>query len=105
MHRMAKRFAEGVQSVIDEYDLSWQVILLGSRLEYLFTKEPPENGTDVYEAFHDFELHEYLHLALMNRGIIITPFHNMALMCPDTTESDVDKHTKVFREVLGKIVD
>ena len=105
MRHMAKRFAEGIQSVIDEYDLPWQVILLGSRLEYLFTKEPPENGTDVYEAFHDFELHEYLHLALMNRGIIITPFHNMALMCPDTTEADVDKHTKVFREVLGKIVD
>lgn len=104
MHRMANRFAEGLRMTIEEYDLPWQVILLGARLEYLFTKEVPANGTDVYESFHDFKLHEYLHLALLNRGIIITPFHNMALMCPDTEECDVDKHTKVFHEVIGKIV-
>lgn len=101
---LAKRFADGVQSVIDEKQLPWRVILLGSRLEYLFNQDCPKNGTDIYTAFHDFELHTYMHLALLNRGIIITPFHNMALMCPQTTEVDVDKHTQTFREVISRIL-
>ncbi len=101
---LAKRFADGVQSVIDEKQLPWRVILLGSRLEYLFNQDNPKNGTDIYNAFHDFELHSYMHLALLNKGFIITPFHNMALMCPQTTNQDVDKHTEAFREVVSRIL-
>ena len=44
-----------------------------------------------------------MHLAMCNRGILMTPFHNMALMCPDTTREDVDRHTEVFREVVGAL--
>ncbi len=101
---LAKRFADGVQSVIDEKKLPWRVTLLGSRLEYLFNQDSPKNGTDIYNAFHDFELHSYMHLALLNKGFIITPFHNMALMCPQTTESAVDRHTEAFRDVVSRIL-
>ena len=104
MHTMADRYAAGVQGVIDEFGLPWRVVQLGSRIEYLFNQDCPENGTDVYESFHDFDLHTYIHLAMSNRGILITPFHNMALMCPDTKPEQVDLHTKMFREVIGKIV-
>ena len=104
MIAMAERFAAGVQSVIDENRLPWRVIRLGSRLEYLFDQTDPKNGTDVYEAFHDYELHTYIHLALLNEGIIITPFHNMALMCPQTTKKDVDKHTEAFGRIIKRIL-
>ena len=46
----------------------------------------------------------YMHLFALNRGIMITPFHNMALMCPETTQSDVEAHTEVFREAVGELV-
>ena len=105
MHEMADRYAEGVQSVIDEYELPWRVVKMGSRIEYLFNQDCPVNGTDVYESFHDFELHTYIHLAMSNRGILITPFHNMALMCPDTKPEQVDMHTEMFRQVIGAVVD
>jgi glutamate-1-semialdehyde 2,1-aminomutase len=52
----------------------------------------------------DFELERFMHLYAMNRGILLTPFHNMALMCPQTEPEDVDKHTKVFREALNELV-
>lgn len=104
MIAMAKRFEEGILSVIEEKQLPWSVIRLGSRLEYLFTQDLPKNGEEAYNAFHDNELHTYMHLAMMNEGIMITPFHNMALMCPQTAEEDVDKHTEVFRKIVERII-
>ena len=44
-----------------------------------------------------------MHLAMVNRGILMTPFHNMALMCPETPAADVARHTEVFREVVGAL--
>jgi len=44
-----------------------------------------------------------LHLYALNRGVLLTPFHNMALMCPETTEADIDQHTKVFEEVVAEL--
>jgi glutamate-1-semialdehyde 2,1-aminomutase len=45
-----------------------------------------------------------MHLAALNRGIMLTPFHNMALMSPETSEADVDVHTQVFRESVEALV-
>ncbi len=93
----------GVQNVITEFRLPWQVTRLGARAEYSFRKFAPENGREAAEA-DDFELQQYLHLHALNRGILITPFHNMALMCPATTPADVEKHTVAFREAVVSLV-
>jgi glutamate-1-semialdehyde 2,1-aminomutase len=100
---LATRFNEGVQDVIDKYDLPWNTTQLGCRTEYWFRKEPAKNGGEA-EAAVDFELDQYMHLASLNRGILMTPFHNMALISAATTEEDIDKHTKVFDEIVKAII-
>jgi len=89
----------GVQAAIDEFDVPWQVTQLGARAEYSFRPTPPADGREAAEA-DDFELQQYLHLHALNRGILMTPFHNMALMCPETTAADVERHTLAFREAV-----
>jgi len=89
----------GVQAAIDEFDVPWQVTQLGARAEYSFRATAPHDGHEAAEA-DDFELQQYLHLHALNRGILMTPFHNMALMCPQTTAADVERHTVAFREAV-----
>ncbi len=89
----------GVQAAIDEFDVPWQVTQLGARAEYSFRAEAPRDGREAAAA-DDFELQQYLHLHALNRGILMTPFHNMALMCPVTTDEDVERHTVAFREAV-----
>lgn len=100
---MATRFTEGVTQVIKETGVPWHVSQLGCRAEYLFHQNVPKNGGEAAAAA-DFELERYMHLSALNRGVLLTPFHNMALMSPDTTASDVDKHTQVFREAVMELV-
>jgi glutamate-1-semialdehyde 2,1-aminomutase len=95
MIAVATRFTAGVQSVLDSRRLPWNIVQLGARAEYRFCPEPPRTGADS-EAAADTELDEYMHLYMINRGVLMTPFHNMALMCPATTEADADAHTAVF---------
>ena len=92
-------FTEGVESVIQEFDLPWIVKRLGNRSEYWFRPTPPRNGGEAFAAI-DHELDRYMHLFALNRGILMTPFHNMALLSPEATRADVDYHTKVFREAV-----
>ncbi|MCF8067958.1 MAG: aminotransferase class III-fold pyridoxal phosphate-dependent enzyme [Desulfobacterales bacterium] len=101
---LAERFNDGVQNVIKEYDLPWNTTSLGCRTEYWFRKEPAKNGFEAEAAFDD-SLDKYMHLASMNRGILMTPFHNMALITAKTSEEDVDYHTKIFREIVENILD
>ncbi len=94
---LAERFAKGVAGVIEDLGLPWHVNRLGCRAEYWFCREPPRNGSEA-AAVVDTELDRYMHLAALNRGILMTPFHNMALIAPDVTEADIDRHTAVFRD-------
>lgn len=94
---LAERWAAGVEAVIAEFGLPWIVKRLGCRAEYWFRPTAPRNGTEAVTAM-DFELDRYMHLVALNRGILLTPFHNMALIAPETTEADIDRHTRVFRE-------
>jgi glutamate-1-semialdehyde 2,1-aminomutase len=89
----------GVQSAIDEFDVPWQVTQLGARAEYSFRPTAPHDGREAADA-DDFELQQYLHLHALNRGLLMTPFHNMALMCPATSAADVERHTVAFREAV-----
>ncbi|MBK9434352.1 MAG: aminotransferase class III-fold pyridoxal phosphate-dependent enzyme [Micrococcales bacterium] len=103
MITLATRFREGVEGVLEKYDVPWSVEQLGARAEYRFCSPAPRTGSESAAA-HDDEIEEYLHLYLSNRGVLITPFHNMALMCPATTAADVDLHTEVFGEAVAALV-
>jgi glutamate-1-semialdehyde 2,1-aminomutase len=99
---LAKRFNDGVAAEIRAQDLPWNVIQLGARAEYTFAAKPPRNGGESAAAA-DFELERFLHLYVLNRGVLLTPFHNMALMSPATTEADIDLHTKIFAEAAREL--
>ena len=102
MIRLATDFTAGVQTTLDELDVPWTIAQLGARAEYRFVRPAPVNGEDSAAAA-DGDLDAYMHLAMCNRGILMTPFHNMALMGPDTRQEDVVRHTEVFREVVGAL--
>jgi glutamate-1-semialdehyde 2,1-aminomutase len=102
MTELATAFTAGVQQTLDDLDIPWSVSQLGARAEYRFARPAPRTGEESAAAADDV-LDAYLHLALCNRGILMTPFHNMALMCPQTSREDVDQHTRVFREVVGAL--
>jgi glutamate-1-semialdehyde 2,1-aminomutase len=101
--KLQERFTEGVESVIKEFNLPWIVKRLGNRSEYWFRPTPPRNGGEAHAAI-DSELDRYMHLYALNRGILLTPFHNMALISPETTQADVDYHTQVFRHAVKSLL-
>jgi len=103
MIAVATRFTEGVRSVLDSRRLPWTIAQLGARAEYRFCPGPPRTGGQS-QAAADPELDEYLHLYMINRGILMTPFHNMALMCPATTAADADAHTAVFAAAADELL-
>ena len=102
MTALATRFTVGVEMVLADTRMPWTIVQLGARTEYRFCSPAPRNGTESAQAF-DGEIEEYLHLFMSNRGVLMTPFHNMALMCPATTPADVDLHTSLFAEALSRI--
>jgi glutamate-1-semialdehyde 2,1-aminomutase len=99
---LAERFTAGVSRVIEQHGLPWNVQRLGCRAEYWFCP-PPRNGADAAAAI-DEDLEGFLHLWALNRGVLLTPFHNMALFSPSHTEADVDRHTEVFAEAVAALV-
>jgi glutamate-1-semialdehyde 2,1-aminomutase len=104
MIALAVRFNKGVSGAIQGSGLPWNVLRLGCRAEYTFCERPPRNGGESAGAA-DFELERFLHLYALNRGVLLTPFHNMALMCSETSEADIDRHTSVFVEAVKALVD
>jgi glutamate-1-semialdehyde 2,1-aminomutase len=99
----AAAFAEGLIKIISGYGLPWSVSRLGARVEYRFTSPAPRNGTES-AASADAELEDFLHVYLANRGVLLTPFHNMALMCPTTSLADVARHHEIFDAALKELV-
>jgi len=102
MIALCTEYTRGVQAVIDEHRAPWSIVQIGARAEYRFTPRVPRSGGESAAA-HDAELDEYMHLYTINRGILMTPFHNMALMCPATSEADIDRHTLVFGEAVAEL--
>jgi glutamate-1-semialdehyde 2,1-aminomutase len=102
MIALGERFEAGVAEAIERHGLPWHVTRLGCRVEYLFRPERPRNGSEA-AAGGDPQLDRLIHLYALNRGILLTPFHNMALMSPATTEDDVDRHTEVFDEAAREL--
>jgi glutamate-1-semialdehyde 2,1-aminomutase len=99
LHERCTRLADGLRTVIARHGLPWCVTQVGARCEFQFCAVAPRNGSEASAAM-DSALEQALHLALLNRGVMITPFHNMMLICPDTTDADVDQLISAFDEVL-----
>jgi glutamate-1-semialdehyde 2,1-aminomutase len=102
MCALSERFHDGVRDEIAKHDLPWSVSRLGARSEYRFANPAPRTGTES-AACADADLEDFLHIFMANRGVLMTPFHNMALMCPATTEADVDAHTALFADALDEL--
>ncbi|HDR9807505.1 TPA: aspartate aminotransferase family protein [Burkholderia cenocepacia] len=102
MHALAEQLAAGLRAIIARHGLPWCVTQVGARVEFQFCPQPPRNGSQA-EAVMDAELEHALHLALLNRGVLITPFHNMMLVCPDTTRMHVQRLLAAFDTVLASL--
>ncbi len=100
---LGTRFEAGVQDVIDTRELPWHVTRIGCRVEYLFRQDEAKSGAQA-AAGQDEELDPLIHLYLLNRGILMTPFHNMSLMSPATVVEDVDRHTEVFGQAVDELI-
>jgi glutamate-1-semialdehyde 2,1-aminomutase len=103
MIKLGNRWADGAEETINKYKLPWTVNRLGARAEYMFSETTPKTGRDAADA-GDFELEQYIHLRMLNDGFLITPFHNMALISPDTTITDVDTHTAAFAKMCSELI-
>ena len=103
MIELGDRWSDGVDAAIKEFDLDWHCNRLGARGEYIFKGKAPRTGKEAADS-GDFALEQYIHLRLLNDGFLLTPFHNMALMCPDTTAADVDAHTAAFRAMCAELI-
>jgi glutamate-1-semialdehyde 2,1-aminomutase len=102
MTDVASHYVAGVHAVLAGHRVPWHITQLGARAEYRFTPVPPVNGGESAAAA-DPSLDEYVHLYTINRGILMTPFHNMALMSPVTTKADADTHTEVFAAAVADL--
>ena len=86
----AEHLAQGLRAIIAKHQLPWCITQIGARVEFQFSATPPRTGHAAELAFDD-ELEQCIHLYLLNRGIMITPFHNMMLACPATQLADIDR--------------
>jgi glutamate-1-semialdehyde 2,1-aminomutase len=102
MIQLATRYTDQVNSTLDEFGVPWSISQLGARAEYRFTYPAPKSGTEAMQAGDD-ELDEFMHLFMCNRGVLMTPFHNMALMCPTTTQEQVDRHGFLFAQAIAEL--
>ncbi|MFZ9954227.1 MAG: transaminase, partial [Ilumatobacteraceae bacterium] len=101
--QLATSWTLGVKAAYERRGLAWSVQQLGSRAEYWFCP-PPRTGADAAAAV-DHDLDAFMHLWAINRGVLLTPFHNMALFSPFHQQSDVDIHTQQFDDALTALVD
>jgi glutamate-1-semialdehyde aminotransferase len=97
------RLAAGVAGVIAEHRLPWHVLAYGARVEYAFRARPSRDGAEAF-ATRDAQLERFIHLFSLNRGVLVCPFHNLAMVCPATSDSDVDRHTEVFAQAVATVM-
>lgn len=99
---LAERLAGKLNALVTGQSLRWCVTQIGARVEFQFCAKPPRTGREAEEAFHD-SLEKCIHLSLLNRGVMITPFHNMILICPQTTHGDVDRLVVALTETIDEL--
>jgi glutamate-1-semialdehyde 2,1-aminomutase len=100
---LSKKLADGMAAAIARRNLPWHVSHVGARAEFVCAAKPPRNGTEAAAAMHG-ELEHAIHLFLLNRGVVITPFHNMTLVCPHTGAGDVERLVSVLGDCLDLLL-
>jgi glutamate-1-semialdehyde 2,1-aminomutase len=91
-----------LQRVLATYGVAWHVVRVGARVEFICAPGPLRDGTEA-EAAHAPALEQAIHLALLNRGCLIAPFHNMMLVSPATTATQVETLVQAFESVLASL--
>jgi glutamate-1-semialdehyde 2,1-aminomutase len=103
MTRLMERYVAGVDECLAATGLPWSITRLGARAEFRYCSPAPHNGAESADA-EDEAIDEYLHLFLTNRDVLLTPFHNMALTCPGTTDEQVGSLLEGFRAAAAELV-
>lgn len=113
---LAQRLAEGIEKIIKDADLPWYVARLGCRVEFRFRATQPKNGREALfeeDASNQADLlkdgltgplEKLIHIYLANRGILLSPYHDMALISPETTSDDVDYYIKILAECVNELI-
>ena len=99
MEKRAKRLARGLDAAIKAHGAPWHVVRVGARVEFICAPGPLRNGAEAALA-HQHEVEAAVHVALLNRGCLIAPFHNMMLISPATRKRQIDRLIAAFDEVL-----
>ena len=102
MDKLAQRLADGLSQAIAAHNLPWHALRVGARVEFICAKGPLKNGAEASLA-HQPQIEAALHMALLNRGCLIAPFHNMMLISPATKRRQVDALIATFGEVLTEL--
>lgn len=100
---LAGRLADGIGERIGRFRLPWHVTRIGARVEYLYRPDVPRNGGEAASA-RDDAFEALIHLYFLNRGVLLSPFHNMALIAPQTADADVDRYLAVFTDCLEDLI-
>jgi len=100
---LAQRLERGVADVIIKHSLPWHVIRVGARVEFMCCEKPPDNGYEASQVIHR-PIDEAVHRFLLNRGVVITPFHNMMLVCPSTTKGNVDQLLQTLEACVAELL-
>ena len=104
MEKGAARLADGLAEVIATHDAPWHVVRVGARVEFICAPGPLRNGSEAAQA-HQPVLEAAIHTALLNRGCLIAPFHNMMLVSPATKKRQIDRLIAAFDEILTELLD
>jgi glutamate-1-semialdehyde 2,1-aminomutase len=102
MEKLAERLAHGLAAVVARHKAPWHVVRVGARVEFICAPGPLKNGTEAGHA-HQPQAEAALHTALLNRGSLIAPFHNMMLVSPTTKKRQVDRLITAFNDVLTEL--
>ena len=102
MEKLAERLSHGLAAAIKRHQAPWHVVRVGARVEFICAPGPLKNGAEAAHA-HQPQVEAALHTALLNRGSLIAPFHNMMLISPKTRKRQVDRLIAAFDEVLTEI--
>lgn len=99
MNAMAERLEDGLEQLVDVERLPWHVQRVGARLEVGFTRDTPRTGRQSMAGLPPL-LPDMIRLYLLNRGLVITPFHNMMLMSPVTQAAAVDRLASTWAQCV-----
>jgi glutamate-1-semialdehyde 2,1-aminomutase len=104
MLELAQRLVKGIEGVIATHHLPWHVTNVGARVEFVCAEKPPVNGSEARAAMNH-RLEAAIHLALVNRGILLAPFHNMMLLSPVTSEVQVDRLVHELNTIISELLE